>query len=178
MKSRLVFFVIAAAAILSFSCGADENGNGDGNGNGNGVTESNVLTVDGTDYALGTMFYEDSGTVADGSRITIYLAAPGSTAEEVSCFHDHDYYVMLVMYFPGSDISSGTFVFSTESDSHTFSDWSLVNVGGQLGSYHYAEGGTVEVTVDGSNYTIQGDLSVDPGPTASFHFEGSAVEFD
>ncbi len=172
-----VVLLASSLLVISTSC-KKEDDDENGNGNDNGTTETNVMKVGGNSYDLGMMFYEDSWGGDGASAINIYLAAPGTTAENSQSFHGHDYYIMLSLVFPEPQISGGTFVFSDDNTSNTFSELTLVNVGGQMGTYHYANGGSIQISVEGSTYTVAGDLSVEPGPSASFHFQGPAVKFD
>ena len=83
--------------------------------------------------------------------------------------------VVLDMAFPEDTVTSGSYSYSTSTDDNTFSDFSDAFT--SPGDYReYFAGGTVDITVDGENYTIEGTVTDDNGDTVTFSYDGPATE--
>lgn len=170
---RLLAAVFAVMTFVAFaSC--DSNGAGGGAGGGTGTGS---LTVGGQTYSLSKMYTDDYGLFSPGVyNIDIYLLSDGLTFGVDSGIGE---VVYLELFFPTSSISAGTFNFSDALDppANTFSDFSDIEVRWQPGpdiseGYWELAGGVVTISIAGSTYTINGNVDLDGGGTATFSYSG------
>ncbi|MBD3669143.1 MAG: hypothetical protein HUJ29_00075 [Gammaproteobacteria bacterium] len=83
--------------------------------------------------------------------------------------------VVLDMHHPSDSVTTGSYPYSTSDSDNTFSDFSDAFT--SPGSYReYFASGTVDITVDGENYTIEGNVTDDNGDTVSFSYSGPITE--
>ncbi len=121
------------------------------------VDDENSLTVGGQTYALSQLYFEDYGWWSGGGY-NIDLLIEGQSAE-----------VYLEMFFSGSSVSAGTYSFANSHDSNTFSGDSLIDT---PNNEYSISSGEVEISVNGSTYTISGRVAVSGGSQATFNYSG------
>ena len=152
------------------------------------VDNENSLTVGGQTYGLSQLYLEDWGWWSGGGYNTdIYLFSSNIDPEEED-FRDGTAAgataggVYLEMFFSDSSVSSGTYSLSSSRDAGTFSGSSFVGTAVNDGSGYYTEyyvqGGQVGISVNGSTYTINGDVTVNIGGNsqqATFNYTGSVT---
>ena len=127
------------------------------NPTGADADNKNFLTVDGQTYALSELYFIDYWDGGIGYNINISITGPDLES------------VYLWTYFSGSSVSSGTYSYSNSTNAGTFCGES--NLGTASDSY-YITAGEVDISISGSTYTIDGDVTVSGGLRATFNYTG------
>lgn len=172
-KATLFIFSIVIVTAIS----ACSNSTGD-NGNEESVSQRGTLTVSGTEYELTNLYIDHEGYDSFSNNYDIDILI---FSEEVS-FDGNDNNgitdgsgVQLDMSFPSDEVISETYAFSTSEDDNTFSDFSDSFT--SPGDYReYFAGGSLEITIDGGIYTIEGDMTDNNGDEVTFNYTGPVTE--
>lgn len=162
------FFVATLTACDNPTSGASSSG-----GSGGGT-----LTVQGTEHELTKLYIDHEGYDSFGGSYDIDLLI---YSQEVSYDGSSNNGstdgsgVALDMTFAADQITSGSYPYDAFEGANTFSDFSDAFT--SPGSYReYFSAGTVEITVDGTNYTIEGDVTDDIGNRVTFSYNGPVTE--
>lgn len=148
-------------------------GGGSGSGSGGGT-----LTVGDTSHELTKLYVDHEGyndfDLNYSIDLLIYSEAVSYDGNAPSGTTDGSG-VVLDMAFPEDTVTSGSYPFSTSTDDNSFSDFSDAFT--SPGEYReYFAGGSVDITVDGGNYTIEGSVTDDNGDTVTFSYSGPVTQ--
>ena len=153
MKKSLVFFVIVIFVFVSFGC------------NNGGESSLGTLVYNGQNFALvmGSLaVFGANGTIPESYDIDITLA-DGSGSNSIYLDLNSDQLSVL---------SVGTYTWSAVRAVFT-----LVDAGTFTGIWDTAVSGTVTVTQSGSQYSLQWNLTMSSGATASGNYTGPLQVF-
>ena len=159
------------------ACNNPASGSSGGSGD-SGAGGTGTLTVAGTSHELTKLYVDHEGYNDFDQNYDIDLLI---YSEEVS--HDGNSSsgttegsgVMLDMAFSTDKVTTGSYAFSAFDEDNSFSDFSDAFT--SPGEYReYFSAGTVDLTVEGDNYTIQGSVTDDNGETVTFSYEGPATQ--
>lgn len=174
-RSTLFIFCTVVVATF-FACSSSTESDSDNNKGP--VSQVGTLSVNGTEYELTKLYIDHEGydSFSDNYDIDLLLFS-----EEVSFDGNTNKGttdgsgVQLDMSFSADEVTSGTFKFSKNSDDNSFSDFSDAFT--SPGDYReYFSGGDLEITIDGSTYSIEGNMVDDNGDKVTFSYSGSVTE--
>ena len=148
-------------------------------------TTAGSMTVGGQTHELSRLYLEDYGEWYGVYNIDVNLLGGTLDFDEETGSGD---FLYLEMFFDANAPSmAGSYVYSEYEDAGTFSDYSYIIIGldwdtGNVDEVYLVTGGTVEINVTGSEYSISGSLNVygmvsETATTATFEYTGPVTEY-
>jgi len=168
-----IFITLVLATVVACS-------NPAANDNDNEVpnsTEGGTLTVTGAEYELTKLYIDHEGfsSFDNNYRIDVYVFSEnmnytGSARQGSLEGHGID----IRMNVPTDDLASGSFSYDGSDNDNTFTGQAFVGPNGYQEEF---SGGTLEITVEGSIYTIETQsIPVANGDSVSFTYTGGVTE--
>lgn len=163
--------VLLVGLMIGLFLACDSNGGGDSISKGTGEGE---LTVGGQTYSLTKLYFLDWGQSEGVYNIDVYIMSEGL---DVLPDRGTGEIVYLEMFFNTAAVTAGTYSFATTEAAGTFSDASDILIGYRPATdtedaWYWMDGGTVTISISGSDYTINGNVDLDGGGNATFWFSG------
>lgn len=177
MKNLKLLFLLVSIALVSFSCGNDDDDGGSTNGG------SGVLVFGDTEYQLKAGIIEDYGEYYDGVfNFDISLVSSTLTIIDGEAIPNDNTFsgVYFELFTTNSqDLAEGVYTFGNNVEAGAY-NYAEVIIDATIESYNDFEinSGTFTVLDDGSSYEFEFEGTVSNGTSFSGYYEGALTEFD
>ena len=165
-KLILLFLLLLPAVFFSFGSSCDSKG-GD-------VAARGSFTYDGNTYPVHSAMLWDYGATNGSYNLDFEAVSAGvDLMEETGTGNGF----LIELFFPNPTPTSGTYTYNTNLDPFTFGYAEIFlpwDYDAWTGTFVPATGGTVNVTVNGTEYTIEFTLTLVDGKTATGSYTGPA----
>lgn len=164
--SFLPILLLFSLVLVLPSCKDDDDGAG-----------QNEFVLDGETFSLTRGFIEDYGSNGNGSfDFDVTFTSSGITTSNGSLSGEGEIVYIDLNTSSEEGLVAGTYTFSGSRDALTFVDGTIgknFNVANQSGEIFNVTGGTVDISISGSETTIEFDLTIGNGSTVSGSYKGA-----